>query len=99
MKYTLNRSQLTPKLRPLLILNLILFSLTLAACSDVVPTVEAPQPSYDLSLSVDIDASSVRENIEARYGGDVVVWRPEAGFAILGLHHSLSTQSLDGATV
>ena len=99
MKYTLNRSQLTPKLRPLLVLNLILFSLTLAACSDVVPTVEAPQPSYDLSLSVDINASSVRENIEARYGGDVVVWRPEAGFAILGLHYSLSTQSLDGATV
>ena len=95
MKYALNRFQLAPKLGLLPIL--VLFSIILAACGDVAPTVEAPvQPSYDLSLSVDIDTSSTRENIQARYGGDIIVWRSEAGFAVLGLHNSLSTQSVDG---
>ncbi len=80
----------------------------LAACSSVQSTLpEATSPTtpmtdvYTHSLSVDIDASSLKENVEARYSGDVIVWRPEAGFTVLGLSEMsiLSAQSLEGIVV
>ena len=89
MKYVLKRS-------------LFVFSLALlAACSSVQtepPTTPTTNP-HPYSLSVDVEPSSLKEEVEARYGGDVIVWRPEAGFAVLGLGESgaLSTQNLEGA--
>ena len=79
----------------------------LAACSSVQPELPAATTNtlekarYDYSLSVEIDASSRPQEVAARYGGEVVVWRPEAGFVILGLRESnlLSTQSLGSVTV
>ena len=79
----------------------------LAACSSVQPELPADtsntleKASYDYSLSVEIDASSRPREVAARYGGEIVVWRPEAGFAILGLGESgaFSTQSLGSVTV
>lgn len=89
MKYVLKRS-------------LFIFSLALlAACSSVqteIPTTPTTNP-HPYSLSVDVEPSSLKEEVEARYDGDVIVWRPEAGFAILGLDEggALSTQNLEGA--
>lgn len=107
MKYFLQCFQLTQVLKP----TLFIFSLlVLAACNSVLPgdQPEVPgvleTPNYAYSLSVDIDASDRPEEVEARYGGDVIVWRPEAGFAVLGLQtltdaQSLSAQSMDGAAL
>ena len=59
----------------------------LAACS----TLESPEASqtlpdrYDYSLSVTVTPGANRADVEAQYGGAAVVWRPEAGFAVLGL--------------
>ena len=41
--------------------------------------------------SVEIDAGADRAAIASAYGGEVVVWRPEAGFAIIGLPDEAST--------
>ena len=64
--------------------------LLLAGCG----TLEAQLPGTDplpastdhaLIASVDITETDTPDAIAAAYGGDVVVWRPEAGFASLGL--------------
>ncbi len=98
MKYFLNLLGPVGKLTPF-ILSLVL----LAACSSVQPGLPATPTTdtYTHSLSVDIDASSLKAEVEARYGGDVIVWRPEAGFAVLGLSgkSALSTQALEGAVI
>ena len=60
----------------------------LAACGGLT-TPEVPQAAperFDYSLSVDIAPGANRADIEAQYDGKAVVWRPEAGFAVLGLH-------------
>jgi len=59
--------------------------LLLAACSVAEePTSVTPQ-RYVYIATVDVDADDTRASVEAAYGGEVVTWRPEAGFAILGL--------------
>lgn len=78
------------------------FILIFAACSDssLFPsqqTAEGAPERFDYALSVDISADSSRAEIERRYGGHVVVWHPEAGFAVLGLQdagelHTLGVQ-------
>jgi thermitase len=45
--------------------------------------VRAPE-RYSQSTTVDISADADRRAVEAQYGGKVVVWQPEEGFAILG---------------
>ncbi|MDF1521659.1 MAG: S8 family serine peptidase [Trueperaceae bacterium] len=68
--------------------------LLLAACG----TLEAQPPSSERSTepvasstehayiaTVDVTDTDTPAAIAAAYGGEVVVWRPEAGFAILGL--------------
>ncbi len=51
---------------------------------------------YDYSLSVEITPEDSQADIEKRYGGDAVVWRPEAGFAVIGIQSGeLSTLSAD----
>ena len=70
----------------------------LAACGSLTHTETNASPSaperFDYSLSVDLSGTATRAEVEAQYGGKVVVWRPEAGFAVLGLQDNggLSTQ-------
>ena len=40
---------------------------------------------YDYSMSVEVTPQDSQADIEQRYGGSAVVWRPEAGFAVLGI--------------
>ena len=94
MKYVLNRFALK--------FSFMLSFALLAACSSVQSDLPAPavNDTYTHSVSVDIDPSLTPQEVEARYGGDVVVWRPEAGFAVLGLSGgAFSTQSLEGAVL
>lgn len=72
----------------------------LSACGSL-PTPEetGTEVRYDYSLNVTITETSTVEEVEAQHGGTVVVWRLEAGFAILGLYNEeLSTLSLDAET-
>ena len=78
----------TSRRRLLALLSPLLVS-ALAACGGLVEVEDTPQSTserFDYSLSVDIAADASRADVEAYYSGDVVVWRPEAGFAVLGLH-------------
>ena len=59
---------------------------------------------YEYNTSVSITASDTQAAVEQRYGGTAVVWRPDAGFAVLGLHHKpqgggLQAQDLNGAAL
>lgn len=62
----------------------------LIACS-ARPQVER----YSHSLSVSLNPGDTVQQIKNRYQGDIIVWRPEAGFAILGFHErdDISLQS------
>lgn len=40
---------------------------------------------YAYTLKIDVTAADAKSAVEARYGATALVWRPEAGFAILGL--------------
>jgi len=64
--------------------------LLLAACGTLETHLPSTEPVHTANqhayiATVDISDTDTREAIAAAYGGDVVVWRPEAGFAILGL--------------
>lgn len=58
-------------------------TLSLLACSNTQPT--AKPPAFDYALGVDLQAADTVQHLEQRYGGRVVVWNPEAGYAVLGL--------------
>ena len=60
--------------------------LLLGACGDL-QTGLAPDTTQDHAYiaTIDITDDDTRQAIEAAHGGTVVVWRPEAGFAILSL--------------
>ena len=81
------RKKLLAALSPLLIAALV-------ACGDVTGEItkadvaQQSAPRFDYSLSIDISAEANRAEIEAQYGGTAVVWRPEAGFAVLGLNNT-----------
>lgn len=78
----ISRKRLLVLLSPLLVA-------TLAACGGLAE-VEADRTQtserFDYSLSVAVAADASQAEVEAYYSGEVVVWRPEAGFAVLGLH-------------
>lgn len=84
---------------------MLLASITLmitAACSNVALPVAAPtnfdtnQDEFAYVASVDIDKSITKAELEAAYGGSVVVFKPDAGFAVLGFEtaDTLSTLTL-----
>ncbi len=59
---------------------------------------------YEYSTSVSITDADTQAAVEQRYGATAVVWRPDAGFAVLGLHHKpqggpLQAQDLNGAAL
>ncbi|MEZ4630557.1 MAG: S8 family serine peptidase [Deinococcales bacterium] len=61
----------------------LLLILVLAACSEA-PRVETERPYY--VASVDIEASMTEAEVIAKYGGSIVLFKPEAGFAVLAFN-------------
>ncbi len=79
------------------IITALLFALAtllLAACNTVqnVPSSVFTSPEY--ALTVAITDSDTAADLEARYGGKVVIWQPEDGYAVLGLHQAPGLQRL-----
>jgi len=72
---------------------LALLLVGLLACSENVPERER----YSYSLSVNVAPGETPQIIKERYQAKVVVWRPEAGFAILGFHESNGIALQSGA--
>ena len=75
-----------------------ILSLSLSACS----VTEAPQPGsapeLDFITSVDLEPDMTQADLEARYGGDVILFDATEGFAVLGFRFTdmgLSTLSLE----
>ena len=82
-------------------LLLSLLSLLLAACStNSAPLLEStPEPTdFAYVAKADISADASQAEIEAMYGGSTIVFKPDAGFAILGFSEdeaALTTLSTD----
>ena len=76
----------------------------LTACGGLAPGADTELGSqtavrYDYSLSVEVTPQDSQADTEKRYGGDAVVWRPEAGFAVIGIQSGeLTTLSADAET-
>jgi len=68
-----------------------ILSLLLAACSTAEAPITSSEPTdatqaiHAYIASVTISDTDTREAIAAAYDAEVIVWRPDAGFAILGL--------------
>ena len=69
----------------ILCLSLILSAGLLTACGETAAS-ELAQKSYDYLLEVELLPEDTREIIEKRYNATAVSWRPEAGFAVLGVY-------------
>ncbi len=54
-------------------------------------TVRMPHAAF--AKTININSTDTFENIEAKHGGTVVVWRPAQGFAILGIPKTVSSQN------
>lgn len=78
-----------------------LFSVALTACSEPsapeAEVADAARHSVSAAQRVDVTAADTLRATEERYGGEVVVWRPEAGFAVLELD-SVAGLSVQQAT-
>jgi thermitase len=76
-------------------LTLLLAVVFLAGCNTaVVPSSSQRSPAYSLTLK--ITKADTLEGLESRYGGNVVLYQPEDGFAVLGLDTSeLNTQGIN----
>ncbi|AWN22456.1 peptidase S8 and S53 subtilisin kexin sedolisin [Deinococcus irradiatisoli] len=63
--------------------------LLLGGCgqSDLQAPKAAQATRYEYNATVTISPGDTQAGIEQRYGGAALVWQPEAGFAVLGLHH------------
>ncbi|WP_309571341.1 S8 family serine peptidase [Deinococcus sp.] len=74
----------------------------LAGCAQTTLS-SAPPAAFPYTSAVPVGIADTQGSIEQRYGGQVVVWRPEAGFAVLGLSHqaghTLAAQALGSAAV
>ncbi len=56
-------------------------------------------PSAQSAYTVSLNSGDTLQAIEAEHGGKVVLWRPDRGFAVLGLERDLNTGSAVGARV
>lgn len=72
---------------------LLLFMLGVTACSETAP----PQERFSYSLTVNIDPGETPQALKERYKANIIVWQPEAGFAILGFHESSQLALQNGA--
>ena len=69
-------------------LSLLLF---LSACSQTNVPQALTTPEFSHITTITINMQDTTEGIEAMHNGSVVVWRPEAGFAVLGLNRDSET--------
>jgi thermitase len=69
----------------------LVLSTTLAACSSGVP---AQTNVFEYVLTVSVPATETAVNLEQRYAGQMLVFRPESGFAILGVNQAPATDDL-----
>lgn len=77
------------KLQTLTKLFLMIFSSALlVSCGAVEPNQTSPATSPEYSLTVNITESDTATELESHYGGKVVIWQPEDGYAVLGLNYS-----------
>lgn len=76
--------------------------LLLAGCSQVALPLQAA-PSFTSTATVALREGDTRASVEQSSHGQVLVWRPEAGFAVLGLtgagQGSLQAQGAEGTVV
>ena len=61
------------------------FCLLLVGCSEQVP--QGAPGGYARVLSLEVGPGAERAALEAEYGGEMIVWHPEDGLAVLGLRH------------
>ena len=72
-------------IRGLVWAGIVLSAATLSACDNAVSAPPAAAARYDYVHTAKVGAGAVQTTVEERYGGETVVWRPEAGFAVLGV--------------
>lgn len=67
----------------------LLLAAALTACGNLeansAHTATRTNERFDSSLTVGVAPGAERAAVETQYGGKVVVWHPEEGFAVLGL--------------
>ena len=77
-----------------------LVSTVLAGCGTTpLPEGTPPPIRYTYALSVEVTPEDTRKEVEARYGGDALIWYPNAGFAVLGVENSLTPPSVGAQNV
>jgi thermitase len=72
-------------------------ALLLAACGSSQLETTTPE-EYSQLATVKLSGGETPESLEARYGGTVLDWRPEAGYALLGLKDGVA-QGLQAASL
>jgi thermitase len=82
------------RVKTLLLLALLLVLLGACGRSPQVPEGSAAA-AHDYVLRVELAPGDTVSEIERRYGGEVVVWLPEASFAILGLNETSELTTLN----
>jgi thermitase len=83
------------KLQPLTKTLLMVFSFViLVSCGVVKPTVTADVTSPEYTLTVIITENDSVAGLESRYGGKVVIWQPQDGYAVLGLENASGLRAM-----
>ncbi len=72
-------------------LVLLLGLLLLASCSQTPTPQINTESEFERLATVNISATDTEASLEAKYGGKAIVFRPEAGFAILGFTKTQNT--------
>ncbi|MDX2003644.1 MAG: S8 family serine peptidase [Meiothermus sp.] len=60
-------------------------ALLLAACGSSQPVALEAQDEYTQLVTIKLSGGETPQALEARYGGTMLDWRPEAGYALMGL--------------
>lgn len=60
-------------------------ALLLAACGSSQPVALESQDEYTQLVTIKLSGGETPQALEARYGGTMLDWRPEAGYALMGL--------------
>ena len=89
MRYQTRNTTLRPGWRLLLIAALLG---VLTACGTTAEVSSSRAERFEFTVTVEVSADAVKEVVEAEFGGRAVVWRPEAGFAILGLDEQAASE-------
>jgi thermitase len=83
------------KLQTLTKIFLVIFSFViLVSCGAVEPTIRSFSANPEYTLTVNITENDTPRELESRYGGKVVIWQPEDGYAVLGLEGASELQAM-----